>query len=72
MKTALGMDVDQIAVKPRDWFLTLEIPDAPTIPNLHSREVHARHPDRRDFARISMHYALVATSEADVERILGE
>jgi hypothetical protein len=35
MATALEMDADQIAVKPRDWLFTLEIPDAPTIPGLH-------------------------------------
>jgi hypothetical protein len=71
MATTLGMDADQIVVKLRDWLFTLEIPDASTIRDLHWREVHARHPDWRDFARIGMHYASVTTSEADVERILG-
>jgi hypothetical protein len=72
MARALGMDADQITVKLPDWLFTLEILDAPTIPDLHSREVHAKHPDWRDFARIGVCYASIATSEADIERILGE
>jgi hypothetical protein len=72
MAAVLGMDADQIALKLRDWLFTLEIIDAPTIPDLHWREVHGRHPAWRDFARIDVHYASVATSETDVERILGE
>jgi hypothetical protein len=47
MATALGMDADQITVKLPDWLFTIEIPDASTIPDLHWREVHARHPDWR-------------------------
>jgi hypothetical protein len=35
MATAVGMDADLIAVKLRNWLFTLEIPDAPTIPDLH-------------------------------------
>jgi hypothetical protein len=35
MATALGMAADQIAVKPHDWGVTLEIPEAPTIPDFH-------------------------------------
>jgi hypothetical protein len=72
MATALGMDADQIAVKFRARLFTLEIPDASTIPDLHWREVHAIHPDWRYFTRIGVGYASAATSEIDVERILGE
>jgi hypothetical protein len=72
MAMTLGMDADQITVKFRDWLFILEIPDAPTVPDLHSREVRARHPDLRDFVGIGVRYVSAVTSEADVERILGE
>jgi hypothetical protein len=72
MATATGMDANQIPVKLCDWLFTLEIPYALTIPDLLWREVQAGHTYWRDFARIGVHYASVATSETDVERILGE
>jgi hypothetical protein len=72
MAGALGMDPDEASDKLGEWLFTLEIPDAPTIPDLHWREVHARHPKWKDLARIGIRYASMATSEATVERILGE
>jgi hypothetical protein len=72
MASALGMEADNVANQLGEWLFTLEIPDAPTIPDLHWRDVHARHPKWRDLARIGIRYASIATSEAAVERILGE
>jgi hypothetical protein len=66
MATARRIDADQIAMTLRDWLFTLEISDASTIPDLHWRQVHARHPDWRDFARIGVRYVSVATNEANV------
>jgi hypothetical protein len=72
MATTLGMDPERIEKRFRKWLFTNQVPDAPTIANLHWREVHAIGEKWHDLARIGVRYASLATSEADVERLLGE
>jgi hypothetical protein len=72
MPQSLGLDVMHIERSLRQLLFTLDVPDAPTNPELHEREVHARGPQWKDLARIGLRFASTATSEAEVERLLRE
>jgi hypothetical protein len=69
---ALEMDADSIERQLRDWIFTLKIAGAPTLPDRHWRNVHAQGPEWHDLARLGMRYVSMGTSEAEVERLLGE
>jgi hypothetical protein len=69
---ALDLNPDQIEEKLMPWLFTDEIPNTPTTSNLHWRTVHAIDETWTGFARIGVRDASIATSEADVERLLGE
>jgi hypothetical protein len=54
------------------WVFTRDVYDAPTNSNLHWREVHALGPPWIGLARIGLRFTSSGTSEADVERMIGE
>jgi hypothetical protein len=56
----------------RAWLFARNVPDEPVNPDAHWRELHARGPAWTALARIGLRYASIATSEADVERVIGE
>lgn len=62
MAITLGMDPERIEKRFRKWLFTNRVPDAPTIANLHWREVHAISEKWHDLARIGVRYASIATS----------
>jgi hypothetical protein len=72
MASALGMAVDMLIKRFDEWLFTLNVPDAPTDPHCHWREVHSISPDWTELARISLRYASIGTNEASVERLIGE
>jgi hypothetical protein len=72
MASPLDLKPDQIEEKLMRWLFTDEISNASTRSDLHWRRVHAIDETWTGLARIGVQYASMATSEADVERRLGE
>jgi hypothetical protein len=65
-------DVSEILNSFKSWLFTREVPDEPTNSDVHWREAHALGPPWTGLARIGLRYCSIGTSEADVERVIGE
>jgi hypothetical protein len=72
MAAALGMDGDSIVERFNEWLFTLDVCEVGWDPDRHWREVHLAQAKWADLARIGLRYASIGTSEASVERLLGE
>jgi hypothetical protein len=72
MAEALGIDQNELEIRLREWLFTQSVPDIQGCPDQHWREVHAQSPAWRNLARIGVRYATIGTSEAEVERLIGE
>jgi hypothetical protein len=67
----LEMVPERVGKKFRSWLFKGKVPDCPTEADLHWRTVHALGAVWEDLARIGVRYAAMATSEAEVERLLS-